>query len=364
MKKVLLIGFHKYDDSMYPHLRCFIDQLSKHCAIDYFHFRERGYFIENVITKPFRPQSYVRVFLSIIYTIIDSLRLKLRTGEYDKVIAIDHYAYALASFIFRKKKVILWSYDVISYDSIIYNNFFVRGFMKLCSRALARNGRVIIQDEERLNLLKESLHMDDYELDVFYMPVCLERTSVTKRELSSTVRPRLMQSGGIGAYRSSDKLLSHYQKNFDSYRLYFHGIIFGEIKDQLARCDAQPMVSSRTVNPKLIYQLSDYCDIGFVCYEDEDDLNFSLIARASGQLVEFLRVGMPVIVMGKNNLPQFVEEQGIGVSIKDMSEMNPAIKTIVQNFEHYSHNCFRSFDLFFDCEIYIPRILNWIGADK
>lgn len=360
MKKVLLIGFHKYDDNMYPHLRCFIDQLSKHCAIDYFHFRERGYFIENVIERPFSLRSYLHACLAIIYTVIDFLKLRLKPKEYDTVIAIDHYAYAIASLVFRKKKVVFWSHDIISYDSVIYNNFFVRAFMNLCSRALARHRRVIIQDEERLDLLKKSLHLTNRELDVFYMPVSLERTDVTKRELSSTVRPRLMQSGGIGAYRSSDNLLSHYQKDFDFYRLYFHGFIFKEIKEQLAKCYVQPMVSSRAVSPKLIYQLSDYCDIGFVCYEDKDDLNFYLIARASGQLVEFLRVGMPVIVMGKNNLPQFVEEQGIGVSIKDMSEMNYALKTIVQNYSLYSQNCFRCFDLYFDCEKYIPRIVYWL----
>lgn len=358
--KLLLIGFHKYDDNMYPHLRCFIDQVSARDDLTYFHFRERGYFVQTMMKQKFRLRSWVIAIRTLRSSAVDSLKLWRNYRNYDTIIAIDHYAYAIASLVFRKKKVIFWSHDVISYDSVIYNHPFVRVFMKACSEALVRNRRVIIQDEDRLNLLKESLHINDNELDVVYMPVCLERTGMVKRELSSNDRPRLMQSGGIGAYRCSDKLLSHYQNNFDSYRLYFHGFIFEEIKNQLVKCDVQPMVSSRTVSPKLIYQLSDYCDIGFVCYEDEENMNFFLIARASGQLVEFLRVGMPVIVMGKNNLHQFVEEQGIGIGIKDISEMNHAIKTIVENYQLYSQNCFRCFNLYFDIEKFVLRIIGWL----
>jgi glycosyltransferase involved in cell wall biosynthesis len=358
--KLLLIGFHKYDDNMYPHLRCFIDQASAQADLTYFHFRERGYFTQAMLQQKSRLRSWVVAIRAIRSSIVDSLKLWRKYRNYDTVIAIDHYAYAVASRVFRQKKVVFWSYDVISYDSVIYNHPFVRAFMKACSTALVRNGRVIIQDKDRLNLLKESLLINDHELDVFYMPVCLERTGITKRELSSAGRPRLIQSGGIGAYRRSDQLLLHYQNNSDSYRLYFHGFIFEEIKNQLAKCNVQPMVSSRTVSPKLIYQISDYCDIGFVCYEDEENMNFFLIARASGQLVEFLRVGMPVIVMGKNNLPQFVEEQGIGIGIKDMSEMNHAIKTIAQDYQLYSQNCFKCFNFNFNLEKYIPPILNWL----
>lgn len=358
--KLLLIGFHKYDDNMYPHLRCFIDQASAQTEVTYFHFRERGYFVQAMLKQKFSLRSWVMAIRAIHFSVVDALKLWRNYRNYDTIIAIDHYAYAIASRIFRGKRVVFWSCDVISHDSVIYNHPFVRAFMKACAEALARNGRIIIQDEERLNLLKESLHINGQELDAIYMPVCLERTGITKRELSSTARPRLLQSGGIGAYRCSDKLLSHYQGNSDYYRLYFHGFIFEEIKRQLLECDVQPMVSSRTVSPKLIYQISDYCDIGFVCYEDEEDMNFFLIARASGQLVEFLRVGLPVIIMGKNNLPPFVEEQGIGIGITDMSEINHAIRTIAQNYQRYSQNCVQCFERYFDVGKYVPKVLGWL----
>lgn len=357
--KLLLIGFHKYDDNMYPHLRCFIDRISSHCDLTYFHFRERGYFIEHIMKRPFKLNTWAIACFAIFYSVIDSLRLLLKHRDHDVVIAIDHYAYAVASLIFEKKRVILWSHDIISHESAMRKNFFVRAFMNLCSKALAHHKKLIIQDEERLRLLKESLRLNGHEMDIFYMPVFLEGTDIGKRELSSAVKPRLLQCGGIGAYRSSDKLLMHYQENHLVYRLYMHGFLFDEIRALLSRCDIQPMVSTRTISPRHLHRLVDYCDIGFVGYEQED-LNFYYIAKSSGQLVEFLRVGMPVIVMGQNDLHAFVEEQGIGTGIRDISELNKAIEAVVKDYERYSRNCFRCFDLYFNYEKYIPRIVSWL----
>jgi hypothetical protein len=358
--KLLLIGFHKYDDNMYPHLRCFIDEISNHCDLTYFHFRERGYTVDHIIKRPFTIRSWIDLCKAAIKSVIDLVKLRLIYGNYDRVIAIDHYTYALVSFIFRKMDVIFWSHDVIGFDHPAYYHPLVKSYMKLCSWALRKNKRIIIQDDERLHLLKKSLHLNDDSLDVFLMPVCLPQIRTKYRVLSSDTKPRIMQCGGIGAYRSSDKLLSHYQKNSSFYRLYFHGFLLPAIRTQLSECDIQPIVSTLTVKPKQIPQLLDYCDIGFVSYEDEEDMNFFLIARSSGQLVECIRVGLPVIVMGKNNLHKFVQEQCIGVGIKDISEINSAISTIVQKYDIYSQNCFRCFDRYFDSSNYIPQISNWI----
>jgi hypothetical protein len=169
-----------------------------------------------------------------------------------------------------------------------------------------------------------------------------------------------MQSGGIGAYRCSDLLLTHYQSNYGFYRLYFHGFIFEEIKTQLTKCAVQPMVSSRFIAPQYISQLNDYCDIGFVCYADEENMNFFLIANASGQFVEFLRLGMPVISMGKTNLGRFVREHEVGLEIENMSEMTGAIEAIKKKYTLYSENCFKCFDRYFDFDRYVPQLTEWL----
>jgi hypothetical protein len=359
---VLLIGFHKNDANMYPHLRCIIDRLSVNPDFRYFHFRERGYVTQRMMSQRTKFGSLLTAVRAFLSTTIDSILLWSRHRHHDTVIAVDHYAYAIACAVLRDRHVILWSHDIISHDSAIYGHSFVRRFMGACARSLERNKRVIVQDPDRLILLRHSLNLRETELDVFYMPVCLEPLASKTRKISSSLRPRLLQSGGIGRYRSSDKLLAHYQENSNSYRLYFHGFVFKEIVEQLANSDVQPMVSSRTVNPKLIYQLTDYCDIGFVSYEDENNLNFFFIANASGQLVEFLRIGMPVIVMGRNNLREFVEKHHVGIGIDSITSLNEAIQAIVQQYDGYSDSCLRCFDSRFSCERYFPNLPSWLSA--
>ena len=357
---MLLIGFQSYDSNMYPHLQCVIDRMAVERDLTYFHFRERGYFTLHMSRQPSRLRKAVIAAAALATSAVDLLKLWRMRRRHEVVMAIDHYAYAIASAVFGDRKVILWSHDIIGPDSANYHHRFVQRFMNACGRALRRNRRVVVQSAPRLGLLRESLQLDECELDVFMMPVCLDGIGAAVRELSSAARPRLLQSGGIGAYRCSDRLLSHYQENFQRYRLYFHGFVFKEIHEQLARCKVQPMVSARAVSPKVLHQLSDFCDIGFVCYEDADDRNFFLIAHASGQLVEFLRIGMPVIVMGKNDLPQFVREHRVGVAIGDLSELNAAISAIAGDYRGYSENCLECFNQVFDSDRYVPRMSQWL----
>jgi hypothetical protein len=361
MQKMLLIGFQNYDETMYPHLKSVIDLLNQHYELDYFFFHERGYFIENILKQPFNPKNPLRIIKSLAYTFVDLVRLIPKKDKYDIVIAIDYYAYAITSILFSDhKEFILWSHDLIGRDHLIYYNIFVKRYMNLCAKALNKNKRVIIQDLDRLNLLKDSLDLNGSELNPFYMPVFLENLNITApRILSSIERPRLIQSGGIGAYHFSDQLLEHYQTNATKYRLYFHGFIFKEIAEYLPTCKFQPMVSSQRVKAEYIPQLIDHCDIGFIGYA-QHDLNFYYIAKASGQLVEFLRLGMPVIVLSETNLNDFVDQYQIGVSIKSVNQLNQAIKAITKNYRYYSRNCLDCFIRYFNHESYIANILNWL----
>lgn len=361
MKKILLVGFHKYDANMYPHLKCFIDKMSKHCDLEYFHFRERGYFMDRIISDPAQIFPYLRAVLGLILSVCDAIKLKFKNRKNDRIIVIDHYAYAIVCSILPNEKIILWSCDIISNDHPIYSSFFVKLFMKKCANELNYRRNVIIQSQERLDLLLESLAIADTteQISHYFMPVFLDKTFIRQRLLSSVSRPRLLQSGGIGSYRHSDDLLNHYQYNGEKYRLYFHGRIFCEIKDLLKSCHRQPMVSSSFINPDNLCQIVDFCDIGFVGYR-QSDLNFRFIAKASGQIVDFLRVGVPVIVLGENDLGVFVEENGLGIHLKTINGLNDAIGNISGNYQEFSRNCFNCFDDIFDSDRYIPDILNWI----
>lgn len=363
MKPILLVGFHKYDKFMYPHLRIFIDKVSEHTDIDYFHFRERGYFMEEILKYPFSIKGYLKAIKSLLLFLIDTVALYGRRSKYQRIVAIDHFSYSICSIVFKKNGVIFWSHDVISRDFIIYDSAFVKMFMRWCSAALVERKKLIIQSRERLSLLLNSMNLpEDLTIDVFYMPTFLNRSKVIGRALSSAIKPRLLQCGGMGRYRFSDDLLEHYQENSEHYRLCFHGFIHKEIGSRLETCAAQPFVSTRILPPDDIDQMVDFCDIGFVGYRQVDS-NFKLLAKASGQLAEFLRVGMPLIVIGENDLGLYVEENGIGVGLKDISELNAALARIVGDYDRFSLNCFKHFDEVYESNKYVPDVINFIMAE-
>lgn len=361
MKKILLVGFHKYDDNMYPHLKCFIDNLSKHCELEYFHFRERGYFMERIVRNPTGIIPYLHATYGLYVSVIDLIKLKLKKLSDHKIIAIDHYSYALVCGIMPHNEIILWSHDIISKDLPMRSSVFVSLFMNKCAKELATRSKVIIQSKERLDLLLKSLSIEESidKINCFYMPVFLDKAPRSERTINDQRKPRVMQCGGIGSYRYSDDLLGHYQGNSEKYRLYFHGVIFPEINERLKSCESQPMVSSIFINPDKLYQIIDFCEIGFVGYR-QSDLNFKYISKASGQLVDFLRIGIPVVVLGDNDLGIFVKDNGIGVQLKYISDLNDAINEIVEKYQFYSQNCLKCFDDMFDSEKYILKVTTWL----
>lgn len=360
MKKILLVGFHKYDEKMYPHLKCFIDKMAKYCDLEYFHFRERGYFMERIINNPTKVNSYLNAVYAVFVSVVDALRLKFRRDNCT-IIAIDHYAYAVVCSVLPCNEIILWSHDIITKDLPMRSSLFVSLFMKKCAKELDTRGKVIIQSRERLELLINSLDVENSidHFNYYYMPVFLNKIIMEHRVISSEIRPRLLQCGGVGAYRYSDDLLEHYQKNSERYRLYLHGMIFYEVKEMLKSCIKQPMVSSVFINPDHLHQIVDYCDIGFIGYR-QLDLNFRYIAKASGQLVDFLRVGIPVIVLGDNDLGLFVSQLGVGIKVKNIDELNEAIRVVVSNYQKFSKNCFDCFNDIFDADKYVPEVIDWI----
>jgi glycosyltransferase involved in cell wall biosynthesis len=346
--KILIVGFHKDDAAMYPHLRAGIDILSQGYDVTYFHFRERGFYLGQVWGKYLNIRLYKLLFLSII----DAIRLYKMRNDYDIIIATDEFIYDITSLIFNQK-IILWSFDIICEDNPLYVTGLYKWLREVSTKSLKKNKKIIIQDEDRLRI-------SGYKGDVFLLPVSLSPVvhRNRNRELSSYSTPVIMQQGGIAVTRSSDKILSNYQQYSDKYQLMFHGIVIDDsIRDMIKKFNVKPIVSDTPVLK--LYLTIHYCDIGFISYE-QWDLNSSYNINACGQLVEFIRMGKPVIVMGNTDLREFVEKEKIGIGIHSMSELVTAIDIIKDKYNEYSGNCYRLFDKQYNIEKYTDNLSEWL----
>ena len=362
-KKILLVSPFPDDANMYPHLRAFINELRQFYEIAYHCFPERGYnwhiFAGNLLNP------FTRTFFGTIKHILRLLKhgvlLHLERGKADAVIAIDNFLYVLCDKIFAREKVILWSHDFISYDQPRKNFFLQSKIAQLTADALFRRRNLIIQDNARFALLLSSIPMKETTAasNVFYLPVSLPALPIEKRKAASC--PVLMQLGGINRNMGSLDLLQCYQEQHTSFELYLHGFITNEFMECFDNAEYLPIVSSVPVQAEKLYRIVGKADIGFVFYNGAHDLNYFNARNASGQLVEFLRQGKPVIAGGCNNLRELMQEYDIGVFIDDVSEVGNAVAYIMKRYHHYSELCAKLFSDRYDIARYAKMFPEWLG---
>lgn len=368
-KKLLIVSPFPNDQDLYPHLKYLIDELSVHYTIDYFYMEERGLWIENIIYDVVRKGKIYSSLKRLYHLTIDVFRLhqiKWLKRKYDVVVAVDNFLYVLSSLIL-KQEVVLWSHDLVGYDeprSYCKTAFIHRLIAKFTRKTLAKDKKLIIQDKERLDFLLESIGYKSTLDNVFFLPVSLPPIQVPKKELKSKAKiPTLMQSGSIANWRGSDYLIQYHQQNFEKFDLFLHGFISDEIQELLGKVEVLPLISSFKVLPDKVPQLIQLCDIGFINYAVED-LNHFYTSNASGQFVEFIRCGKPVIVMGKTNLQQYVEENKVGVSIISIDELASAIQKIKTHYSEYSYNCIKIFEKSYNIKNYTEKLIVYLEREK
>lgn len=372
--KILIVGFDVYGAFMYPHLKCVIDELNHYSIVDYSTFRERGAF------EPIRKTTNIKVgakqlysFLKIIRnTFIDSILVFKKLKAYNTIIAIDYYAYIVIAcmlYFYQGKKVVFWSHDIIVEANPKFSNPFYRGFLKYVKIFLGKYKKIIIQDSERLSMLCMTYGVErNKDNDVFFLPVSLNKLPDAIEKLHVAIerdvsrKPVLLQCGLIHSLRMSDKVLSIYQKEHTEYTLAFHGYLSAAFCELLKTVKKRPIISSSLVKSEEIYRIVSECDIGLIAYAyGIEEKNFFFIQNASGQMVEFLRVAKPIIVIGEEtNLAKLVLHEKIGVCVDGEDGLKEAVSEVVRNYRFYSENAYACFHKHYNIKNYIKDLSQWI----
>lgn len=347
---------------MYPHTKYFIDAISKKYSVDYFLFRERLFIFQNTskFLWPFNLKNFIKFIRGFLYIIFDFIKLRKKNNriKYEYVIAIDICAYCAAGLASKSNNTIFWSHDILDQLNL-HDNAIYKLCAKLCAKLLIKNHRVIIQDDERLKLFCENINIKTTDCNAYFLPVSLHGIKASDPLNKNLNLPTILQCGAICKSRLSDTILSDYQQNHNYYRLFFHGFIDKELMKDIENSEKQPLTSTRIISSERINQIIDWCEIGFVGYL-QNDLNTYFIKNASGQAVEFLKAGIPIIVMGNTNLKEFVKNEKVGVAIDNKSEIKDAVEYIKKNYKALSENCAMCFQLKFDIDKYLPNFILWL----
>ena len=370
MKKVLAIGFEPYEEGMYPHTYDVLRILDDHCDLVYFGGDDRGwirYTLGLMKPKSFHPRPWVRFFRHLLTSYkkicgIQNEIEKLMNSDVEIVIAIDHSALHYAcKFLRENTKLIFWSLDIFSQDHLWLDSFWVRRLVKENQKDIKDCELIIVQDGNRAAMLDSILNSHD--IPKFYLPVSLRADvfseSEAKRRQSRVFDENitLMQLGTIHPQRSSDVILEAYQKMQDSILLIFKGIISGDIETLIQKAVKKPIVYPKSTTFKEMRETISQADIGIIACGLKN-LNNYFFSRASGQLVEYLRLGIPVIVLDMEELGELVETNRCGLSIPNVNQLDWAIRKIVGDYSNYSKYSYGTFRKYFDIDSYRERLIN------
>ncbi len=354
-KKILIIGFEKENAIKYPHLKDIVNYFQLHNGADYLYFRERGYFLGS--SKKLKANMVYLLSILISVGHLFKFIYKNIANKYEKIIIVDNFTYIVISIF--SKRTILWSHDFVTDDQPHKKSFYQKMIDRGTNFYLKKRKKIIIQDVNRLNRFCESYSLKPSILDVFYLPVS-GHPIVNKQTNQMSIIPKILQIGGINQFRSySYDLVKQYQNSSIKYELYLHGFLDTHFKKNILSLNEIPFCSTLELNPNEVYKIVKKCDIGFIGYK-ADNLNFYYISSASGQLVEFLKLGKPIIVFGNTDLIDLVKKYNIGVAIESLEDLDMAILYIKQNYEKLSINCKNLFIEKYNIENYLENIYSWL----
>lgn len=355
--KILVVSAWKDDETMYPHLRVVLEKLkSIYCDVQYFNFFERGYSFANDLKFKIAFKLWKRVLKNLL-----KLKILYLKNKFDKIIIIDHFTYVCANFILPKDRLIFWSFDIMGDDSTYYNYKFIRFILHLNAKFLSVNPKIIIQTLERLRLLERTLKIKFNEENVCYLPVFIKKLNHTPNfKLSGGEIPKLLQCSSFDGQRYTEELIDQYQKD-SNYKLYLHGIHIHTIEKSIEQLDKKPEILKEYVLPDKVYEVVQNYDIGFLGMKLRED-NCKYLYGASGQLLEFLRCGKPVISLGENNVGKVLDENKAGIEIKKIEDLDQAVLQIKNDYETYSRNAYSLFFRDFDPEKFVIPIKKFLES--
>ncbi|MFA6922752.1 MAG: hypothetical protein WC223_00725 [Bacteroidales bacterium] len=359
-KKIFVIGYNVFCEQMYPHLFEFLNLIGNDFDLVYYGKDDRGflsyYKTEKTIGLPFLKKiKFIKNCDLKINTIKSEIKKILESKIFDIIIVIDHSAINYISETIGTKgktKLFFWSHDILTNDHPLYvESKHIREIINNNKKNIQNFDLIIIQDHARAAVLDSVLNT--HNIKKFYFPVSLntDNTSIniafdkSKRDFFETIN--LLQIGFISNERFSDDILDEYLKAKDNINLTFLGRISDELSEMIEKASKKVFyheVQSSFIEMRKIISNSDIGIIG----NRPKTLNNHFYSKSCGQMVEYLRCGIPVIIVGNEELGEFVENENCGVFIQNINELTNAINKIKQKYPSFSKKSHDTFSKFFN----------------
>ncbi len=228
------------------------------------------------------------------------------------------------------------------------------------NKLFSRVQKVIIQSEERYNLLVENYK--DFEGTRFYLPVTYSDKNVTnskfqlhkKLGLNSNEKIVLHVGGlieDLGILELVNQLV-----NIQGYHFVFIGysnpqyldMILKQIPDGFKRIHFLDMDLD---HPSQLEELINGAYIGIAWYQNISE-NMRTAIFSSGKISLYTKLGIPIITNNYYSFKKFLKHNPIGIGISNINEINNAINLIEVNYKLFSSTSKFVFNKYFKFENY------------
>jgi glycosyltransferase involved in cell wall biosynthesis len=359
--KIALVSPFPDRPEAYPQVTAVVEWLRRKASVQWITISERGFQLDRLIESTLLAADWRASVRAAVKLIADFHTLRRASRECDLILAIDFMALVLAQNS-SSKPIIFWSHDYISMDEERYGRKINRMWLFAVRRALRKTKWLMIQDQDRARSFGRSLGIDPGSFYTFYLPVCmppLRREPLEGPNVWPGV-PYVMQIGNFNRWRScTDFLLEQFKASKGSFELSLHGCIDDDIALIIETLNRKPKISEAWVPHDRIPEVVAGCSVGFLGNKLSHE-QFFLLKNASGQLVEFLRCGKPVISMGDNNLGEFVEREGVGLQVRNAIEFRLALEAIHRDYGRFSRSSLQLFKKRFNLYNYTEALSQYL----
>lgn len=268
--------------------------------------------------------------------------LKKRVNNYAYVFPVE--AKALISTLGLKGRIIYYNMEMLDWSEVnpIYGKDKI--LLKILEvRALQGVDAVVIQNNERAAQFRK---INDFQKGMYILPVASMGSPAPggkdlrlRRKFNITEKTKIaVYSGNIMPWAKCLEIVQSVRNWPEDFCLVLHTWRKGAFESEYG------MSIKESAKGLPVYFSDEYLDIeelpaylssadAALMFYEAIDTNFVEILFSSNKLAEYLKAGLPVITTDSPVLKQFVEENGIGLTVSSMDELSRALTDIASKGE-------------------------------
>jgi len=217
----------------------------------------------------------------------------------------------------------------------------------LCKHAIIKSNLSIVNDESRINLLRQYVSFGSSNRIIVY-PGCFRNRPKRGKDIRDQYRRSwgftasdfiIGSSGGFNLTAGADWLLTYVEED-ERVKSVIQPLGVSELAIFLLRnlqCSNRIYIQDQRIDWDEAWESAQGLDLGICIYQNQAP-QFQNMGISSNRLCMFIAMGVPVIASSQDSF-KFLESFNCGVLVEDYEDFKKAVAYIRENREQMRRNC-------------------------